>query len=297
VSEPKSPAGAKPDWLKIKIPGGERYARVRRAVAGGGLHTVCQSARCPNVGECWNAGTATFLILGDRCTRGCRFCAVERGPSPGVVDRNEPGRVAGACAEMGLDYAVVTSVTRDDLEDGGAAVFAATVRAIKVLDPSPLVELLIPDLCGSALETVLDAGPDVLAHNVEVVERLTGEMRHPRFSYRRSLEVLAEVAEREAAPITKSSIMLGLGESEEEVRAALEDLREVGVQILVLGQYLQPTREHAPVIEYVPPARFDELAALGRELGFDHVAAGPLVRTSYLAAEAYAKRALGRTDA
>lgn len=284
----------KPGWLKVRIPGGERYKRVRRALAERGLHTVCSEARCPNVGECWESGTATFLILGDRCTRGCRFCAVQRGEPLGAVDADEPGRVAEAAAAMGLDYAVVTSVTRDDLQDGGAALFAATTRALKALSPAPLVELLIPDLAGDALADVLDAEPDVLAHNVEVVERLAPLMRHPRFSYRGSLAVLC--AARTARPrlLTKSSILLGLGESEDEVAVAMRDLREASVDILVLGQYLRPTADHAPVAEYVPPERFAALGALGLELGFGFVAAGPLVRTSYRAAEAYARRAAAR---
>lgn len=283
----------KPDWLKVAIPGGERYRRVRAAVRGMGLHTVCQEARCPNVGQCWDQGTATFLILGDTCTRGCRFCAVTRGEPEGVVDRDEPARVAAAASQMELDYVVVTSVTRDDLSDGGAAVFAETVAAIKALDPPPLVELLIPDLRGPDLEVVLDAGPGVLAHNVEVVERLTPTMRHGRFDYRRSLAVLEQASARSSA-VTKSSIMVGLGETEDEVVAAMRDLRGVDVRILVLGQYLRPTADHAEVVEYVHPDRFDAWAAQGRELGFDFVAAGPLVRTSFRAAEAYVARAVTR---
>ena len=283
----------KPDWLKVSIPGGERYRRVHGAVRRMGLHTVCQEAHCPNVGECWDHGTATFLVLGDTCTRGCRFCAVSRGDPAGVVDADEPARVAEAAAQMELDYVVVTSVTRDDLDDGGATVFAETVAAVKALDPPPLVELLIPDLIGADLELVLDARPDVLAHNVEVVERLTEVMRHARFAYRRSLAVLEQASVRGEA-ITKSSIMVGLGESDEDVLSAMRDLRGVGVRILVLGQYLRPTRGHAEVVEYVHPERFDDWAEQGRALGFEFVAAGPLVRTSYRAAEAFAKRLVGR---
>jgi lipoic acid synthetase len=283
----------KPDWLKVKLPGGERYRRVLGAVRGLELHTVCQEAHCPNVGECWEQGTATFLILGETCTRGCRFCAVTRGEPGGIVDRDEPARVAAAASQMGLDYVVVTSVTRDDLEDGGASAFADTVAAVKQLDPPPLVELLIPDLLDRDLEAVLDARPDVLAHNVEVVERLTPVMRHARFDYRRSLRVLVQAAARGEA-ITKSSIMVGLGESDEDVRSAMGDLRDAGVRILVLGQYLRPSRAHADVVEYVSPDRFDRWAEQGRELGFDYVAAGPLVRTSYRAAEAFARRLVGR---
>ena len=279
----------KPEWLKVTLPGGERYRQVRRAVAEGGLHTVCQEARCPNVGECWESGTATFMILGDTCTRGCRFCAVTRGDPAGVVDEEEPGRVALAASRMGLDYVVVTSVTRDDLPDGGARIFAGTVRALKTTDPAPLVELLTPDYLGDDLTAVLDAGPDVFAHNVEVVERLCKEMRHGRFDYSRSLECLSQASARKGS-ITKSSVMLGLGETDEEVRRTMADIRSAGVSILVLGQYLQPTVNHAEVVEYVPPSRFDEWAAEGARMGFDHVSAGPLVRTSYRAAEAYVKR-------
>jgi lipoic acid synthetase len=279
----------KPSWLKVGIPGGERYRRVRRAVGGMVLHTVCQEARCPNVGECWDQGTATFLILGDVCTRGCRFCAVTRGDPAGAVDRDEPQRIASAAQQMELSYVVVTSVTRDDLPDRGASIFAATVRAVRAEEPPPLVELLIPDYLDADLDTVLDARPDVLAHNVEVVERLTPQMRHAGFDYRRSLTVLEQATARGGA-ITKSSLMLGLGETDDDVERCLEDLRGVGVRILVLGQYLRPTHDHAEVVEYVHPDRFDAWAARGRELGFDFVASGPLVRTSYRAAEAFAER-------
>ncbi len=281
----------KPPWLRVAVPGGARYHRVRRAVADHGLHTVCAEARCPNTAECWGSGTATFLVLGDRCTRGCRFCAVGRGPAGGPPDPDEPARVARSSARMGLDYVVVTSVTRDDLPDGGASVFGETIRRLRDLPNRPRVEVLTPDYTGDALETVLAAGPDVFAHNLEVVERLTPRLRHPRFSYRRSLAVLAEATGRGA--LTKSSLMLGVGERRDEVLAAMADLRDAGVEILVLGQYLQPTRDHAPVARYLPPDAFDDLAAAGRELGFGYVAAGPLVRTSYRAAEAYVARRLG----
>ncbi|MFO8073732.1 MAG: lipoyl synthase [Polyangia bacterium] len=282
----------KPEWLKVRLPGGERYRRVKRAVESGGLNTVCREARCPNVGECWDAGTATFMILGDSCTRGCRFCSVRRANPGGETDLDEPRRVARAASEMGLDYAVVTSVTRDDLEDGGAAVFADTIHSLRSLDPAPLVEVLIPDYLGEPLATVIEAGPVVLAHNIEVVERLSGSMRHSRFSYRRSLEVLEE-ARRLGGPrgmLTKSSILLGLGESRFEIVSAMRDLREAGVSLLVLGQYLRPTRSSAEVAEYVRPEVFDELTEAGREMGFDYVASTPLARTSYRAAEAYVKR-------
>ena len=279
----------KPDWLKVPIPSGERYRRVKQAVDCGGLHTVCAEARCPNVGECWGAGTATFMILGDQCTRGCRFCAVLRGNQGGSVDLEEPERVKEAVVRMGLEYVVITSVTRDDLDDGGASVFATAIRAVKSLNPPVSVEVLTPDYISVDLETVLKAGPDVFAHNIEVVKRLTPSMRHAKFSYERSLECLSQARAFDSNLKTKSSIMLGLGESDVEVEDAMADLLDGGVEILVLGQYLQPTRDHAEVVEYVHPGRFEEWALLGRSMGFGYVAAGPLVRTSYRAAEAYVR--------
>jgi lipoic acid synthetase len=285
----------KPDWLKMRLPGGEGYRAVRKALTAGGLHTVCESARCPNRGECWAEGTATFLILGSVCTRGCGFCSVDRGAPGGVVDEGEPARVAEAVAAMGLRYAVVTSVTRDDLPDGGASVFAATVRAIRALDPPVLAEVLVPDYLDGDLATVLDSNPEVVAHNVEVVERLTPALRHGRFSYRRSLRTLEQARATRADGLVKSSILLGLGETEEEIEATMRDLRSVGVDVLVLGQYLRPTPGHAEVVEYVHPDRFDAWAERGREMGFGFVASGPLVRTSYRAAEAFALHRAGRS--
>jgi lipoic acid synthetase len=279
----------KPPWIRVPLPGGAGYRRVRGAVTAGRLHTVCEEARCPNVGECWNAGTATFLILGDTCTRGCRFCAVGRGAGGAPADADEPRRVAEAAAQMRLEYVVVTSVTRDDLADGGAAIFAATVRALRALPEPPLVELLTPDYLGEPLRIVVDARPDVFAHNVEVVERLTPALRHARFGFARTLETLAAARALDPALVTKSSIMLGLGETEAEVIAAMRALRDAGVGILALGQYLRPTPRHAEVVEYVPPDSFAALAARGEELGFEFVAAGPLVRTSYRAAEAFVR--------
>jgi len=282
----------KPGWLKVSIPSGERYRTVRRAVEAGGLHTVCQEARCPNVGECWQAGTATFMILGDACTRGCGFCAVSRGDPAGRVDAGEPDRVAAAAARMGLDYVVVTSVTRDDLPDGGAAIIASTIRAVKALEGGPLVEVLTPDYLGGDLAAVLGAGPEVFAHNIEVVERLTPIARHPRFRYRRSLDCLEQAA-RIGGAFVKSSIMLGIGETDGEVESAMRDLRSAGVSILVLGQYLRPTMAHLEVARYVTPDRFEGWAREGEAMGFSHVVAGPLVRTSYRAAEAFVRRARG----
>lgn len=285
----------KPAWLKTGIPAGDRYKQVRRVLSSGRLNTVCEEARCPNIGDCWETGTATFMILGDTCTRGCRFCAVKRGDPGGAIDPGEPERVAAAAKEMGLNYAVVTSVTRDDLPDRGAGLFADTAEALKSLEPKPLVELLVPDYGEDELKKVLGAPVDLLAHNVEVVERLSPLLRHPKFSFRGSLRTL-EIARALGPKLPlKSSIMLGLGETDCEVEAAMRDLRAVGTDILVLGQYLAPTREHAEVREYAPPERFDALAAKGRELGFGFVAAGPLVRTSYKAGEAFfMNRRLGK---
>ncbi|MCP4676829.1 MAG: lipoyl synthase [Deltaproteobacteria bacterium] len=284
----------KPDWLKIRLPGGERYRHVRQAVNSGGLHTVCEEARCPNMGECWESGSATFMILGDICTRGCRFCAVSRGAPEGASEPDEPTRMAEAVRQMGLDYAVVTSVTRDDLPDGGASVFAQVVRAVKKLSPPPLVELLIPDLSSEALDRVVESGAEVIAHNIEVVERLTPILRHAKFSYEKSLGVLEAIKRSDRKVLTKSSILLGLGETDEEIETTMRDLRAVEVDILVLGQYLRPTRANARVVEYVSPERFDALASRGEALGFGFVAAGPLVRTSYRAAEAYARHTVAK---
>ncbi|MCS6788301.1 MAG: lipoyl synthase, partial [Aigarchaeota archaeon] len=232
----------RPPWLKVVLPHGPVYERVREVVRRHGLHTVCQSAICPNVGECWGSGTATFMILGDVCTRGCRFCAVTHGNPRGSVDLTEPERVAAAVSELGLSYVVITSVCRDDLPDGGASVFAETVRAVKRRNPGSLVEVLIPDFEGErrAIEEVVRAGPDVVGHNVETVRRLTPVVRDRRASYERSLAVLRTVKEVDPRMITKSSMMLGLGETDEEVVETLRDLRAVGVDVVTLGQYLRP---------------------------------------------------------
>ncbi|MCP4199018.1 MAG: lipoyl synthase [Proteobacteria bacterium] len=282
----------KPDWLRVRMPGGERYKRVLSAVSGCQLNTVCEEAHCPNIGECWDSGTATFMILGNTCSRGCRFCAVTRGNLNGIVDKTEPSRVRAAAERMELDYVVITSVTRDDLPDGGASIFAETVAALKGLKKPPRVELLTPDYWEENLETVINSKPDVFAHNIEVVERLTPSLRHRCFSYSHSLRVLAKARELDHKMLTKSSIMLGIGETDSEIESAMTDLRSADVNILVLGQYLQPTKNHAPVAEYIAPERFAVLRVRGIELGFDFVAAGPLVRTSYKAAEAFARKAI-----
>ncbi|ORJ57138.1 lipoyl synthase [Geothermobacter hydrogeniphilus] len=285
----------KPDWLRVKLPAGRQFRSVRQALARQSLHTVCEEANCPNKTECWSTGTATFMILGDTCTRGCAFCAVKRGNPEGRFDPDEAQRVADAASAMGLEYVVITSVTRDDLPDGGAELFAATIRRIKQLNPTPGVEVLIPDYLGDALDTIIAARPDVIAHNIEVVERLSGEYRHPGFDFDRSLEVLARVNRDGDRILTKSSLMLGLGETDKEIEMAMQKLIDVGVRILVMGQYLSPTRKHVPVLEYIRPEKFDQWAERGREMGFDFVAAGPLVRTSYRAAEAFVEQNKNQT--
>jgi lipoic acid synthetase len=271
----------KPAWLGRPLPSSPAFSRVRSLLSEGGLHTVCQEARCPNQGECFSRGTAVFLILGDCCTRFCRFCAVRQG-KPEPTDPDEPRRVAEAVGRMALDYVVVTSVTRDDLPDGGAGAFAETILLLRASRPSARIEVLIPDFQGdeAALRTVLDARPDVLNHNLETVARLYRSVR-PQALYGRSLEVLERAAASAPGVRVKSGLMLGLGERPEEVEAALRDLVAAGCRILTLGQYLQPKRECLPVARYVPPDEFEfwREAALG--MGFAQVASGPLVRSSY----------------
>jgi lipoic acid synthetase len=282
VLESPLPADArKPAWLKVRAPGGPKYLRLKSLMREWNLHTVCEEAHCPNIGECWEDLTATFMILGDVCTRNCGYCAVTHG-KPTWEDREEPERVGRAVRTLGLKHVVVTSVNRDDLADGGAAVFAATIRAIRREAPDCRVEVLIPDFQGAveALGKVLEARPDVLNHNTETVPRLYRVARHGG-RYDRTLELFRRA--REAAPdlITKSGIILGLGESREELLQTLGDLRSVDVNILTLGQYLRPSPRHLPVARFYPPEEFAELAALGRAMGFAHVEAGPLVRSSY----------------
>jgi lipoic acid synthetase len=273
----------RPEWLMVKLPGGENYNRLKLLVRERNLHTVCQDARCPNMGECWGRGTATLMILGDVCTRRCRFCSVKTGkPSP--RDPGEPGRVAAAIKEMGLRYAVITSVDRDDLEDGGASVFAETIRRTAELCPGIRIEVLIPDFRGDALSLgkVVEAGPYVLGHNVETVPRLYAAVR-PGSRYVRSLDVLINAKKAEPGLITKSSLMIGLGEEPEEILQVLDDLRRAGVDIVTLGQYLQPTRDNLPVEKFYTPEEFSSYRRYALSLGFRSVASGPLVRSSYLA--------------
>jgi lipoic acid synthetase len=278
--------GARPQWLRAPAPVGANYRELKELIASLRLHTVCESAACPNVGECWNQRTATFMILGNVCTRRCGFCAVEKG-APLEVDYEEPQRVAEAVAAMGLQFAVITSVNRDDRKDGGAELFALTIGAIRERIPGCGVEVLIPDFQGSraAVETVMQAAPDVLNHNTETVPRLYRQVRLGA-RYERSLDVLAYAKQIAPRCPTKSGLMLGLGETLEEVLQVMTDLRAHGVNILTLGQYLRPSPKHLPIVRYVAPEEFAELRRAGERMGFAHVESGPLVRSSYHASHA-----------
>jgi len=271
----------KPEWLKVRFPGGPNYLRLKSLLRERRLHTVCEEAHCPNIGECWEAGTATFMILGDTCTRACAFCAVKSG-RPMAVDTREPMRVAQAVRRMGVRHAVVTSVNRDDEADGGAAIFAATIRWIRRLSPGTSVEVLIPDFEGNwdALATVMAARPEILNHNTETVPRLYPRVR-PRARYERSLELLRRARELAPGGITKTGVMVGLGETRHELLLVMADLADAGCDVLTIGQYLRPSLKHAPIERYYRPEEFAELAEEGRQLGLRHVEAGPLVRSSY----------------
>jgi len=277
----------KPPWLRRRLPAGADFETVRSMISRGGLHTVCQEAKCPNIWECFSHHTATFLIMGSRCTRNCRFCAIAHGLLE-PPDSAEPARVANAAAEMGLKYVVVTSVTRDDLPDGGAVYFARTIEALKRQIPGVRVEVLIPDFQGNeqALNTVLQAGPDVLNHNIETVARLYSEVR-PQADYRRSLELLRRARSQDDDLPTKSGIMLGLGEKPSEVEATLQDLLAVDCRILTIGQYLQPSAENLPVRRFVTPEEFEQWHRRALEMGFIEAASGPFVRSSYHAGELF----------
>jgi len=269
----------KPKWLRVKLPTGENYRTVRGLVDEHKLHTICESGSCPNMGECWGEGTATFMILGNICTRSCGFCAVQTG-KPEEVDEFEPGRVANSVKIMGVKHAVVTSVDRDDLKDGGAGIWAQTVRAIRQQSPGTTLETLIPDFAGKweNLQVLIDVAPEIVSHNLETVRRLTKQVRI-QAKYDRSLEVLFRL--KKGGMRTKSGVMLGLGESEDEVIETMQDLRAVGVDILTLGQYLQPTPKHLPIVEFIEPMQFEKYRILGLEMGFRFVESGPLVRSSY----------------
>lgn len=269
----------KPNWLKVKLPIGEDYKKVRNLVSEHKLHTICESGSCPNMGECWGAGTATFMILGNICTRSCGFCAVSTG-KPNEVDVFEPARVAKSVKLMNVKHAVITSVDRDDLSDGGSNIWVSTVKAIRRQSPNTTLETLIPDFAGKweNLQKVIDVAPEIVSHNIETVRRLTKTIR-VQAKYNRSLELLLRL--KQGGMKTKSGLMLGLGETHEEVIETLEDLRSVKVDIVTLGQYLQPTPKHAPVVEYIKPEKFDFYKDFGLKLGFKYVESGPLVRSSY----------------
>ena len=278
----------KPPWIKVRLPSNPVFFSTKALISDLRLHTVCESAQCPNRWECWSQGTATFMIAGDRCTRACGFCAVTTA-KPFALEEDEPQRVAEAVMRMKLKHVVVTAVARDDLKDGGANHFARVIAAIQKMDPSIIIEVLVPDFHAddSCIQTVLDARPDVYNHNMETVERLTPMVRS-RAKYRTSLQVLRrakELSSRGCGIVTKSGIMLGLGETEPEIFQTMDDLREVGCQVLTMGQYLRPTPNHLPVVEFITPEQFDLYGEIARKKGFEHVASGPLVRSSYHAAD------------
>ncbi len=287
----------KPSWLKVRAPGGERYTKIKHQARELGLHTVCEEAHCPNIGECWSSGTATFMVMSDICTRGCRFCAVNTKRIGPPLDTDEPEKLARTIAGMELDYVVVTSVNRDDLEDQGANHFASCIHAIRQASPNTMIEVLIPDFQGRTdlVQLVIDATPEVIAHNIETVQRLTPTVRDPRAGYQQSLKVLNDIKQADPDRWTKSSIMLGLGETEEEVVTAMADLRAVGTDFLTLGQYLKPSNKHLEVKAFIPPAQFDRYRELGEGLGFRYIASGPLVRSSYKAGEFFIRQHIQHT--
>jgi lipoyl synthase len=290
VTQASAPPRRHPDWIRVRAPIGEKYTKLKGLVRTLQLNTVCEEALCPNVGECWGAGTLTIMILGDTCTRACRFCAVTTGSPRGVVDADEPRRVAEAIAQLDLNYVVITSVDRDDLPDQGAGIFARTVREIRARAPRTLVEVLTPDFSGRVdlMRIVVEARPEVIAQNIETVRRLTHVVRDRRAGYEQTMNILRAVKEMDPTRRTKSSILLGFGETIDEVLQTMRDLRDARVELLAIGQYLRPTdkRRHYPLVEYVHPDVFKELKEEGMKMGFTFIASGPLVRTSYKAFEA-----------
>lgn len=286
----------KPDWLRIRPPSGESYKDIRKTLRKQGLYTVCEEARCPNVNECWGGGTATIMLMGGICTRGCRFCDVDSGNPDGWLDPLEPWKVATVLKDWDLEYIVLTSVARDDLPDEGSGHFAKTIEVIKQRIPEMLVEVLIPDFKGriDALQNVVDAKPDVIAHNVETTERLTPSVRDRRANYQQTMDVLSNIKKLDRSRYSKSAIMVGLGESEDEVVQTMRDLRAVDCDFLTIGQYLRPSKKHLEVQEYVTPAQFERYQQLGEAEGFLYVASGPLVRSSYRAGEFFIKSLLKR---
>ena len=284
-STSSAPRPRLPEWLKVRAPGSPRYIELKALMRGQQLHTVCEEAHCPNIGECWNRGTATFMILGDICTRRCHYCAVTTGRPTGI-DLQEPARLAETVQTMGLRYCVITSVNRDDLPDGGAFIFASCIKRVRDLNPNCRIEVLIPDFAGSwpALQKVLDARPDVLNHNIESTNRIFPRVR-PKGNYQRSLELLAKSKGLAPGMVTKSGIIVGMGETTDEVVDTMRDLRGVDCDLLTIGQYLRPSDKHLAIDRFYTPAEFEELRIIGQELGFAHVASGPLVRSSYHADE------------
>ena len=294
-SHADTPVERKPKWLRARMPGGERFEAVRNNVSDHKLSTVCQESHCPNIGECWNNGTATIMVMGSVCTRACKFCAVDTGNPNGWLDKDEPENTAKSVELMGLRYIVLTSVDRDDLPDGGAAHYAACVAAIKQRTPEVAVEALTPDFDAvlADVEKVVDSGLDVFAQNIETVERLTHYVRDPRAGYEKTLSVLAHAKAHRPGVLTKTSLMLGLGETNDEILTTMDDLRRIGVDILTLGQYLRPTPNHLPVERYVTPEEFNRYRDLGLEKGFLEVPSGPMVRSSYRADRVFEKNNLG----
>jgi lipoic acid synthetase len=284
---PKPSKPSKPDWLKIRPPAGENYLDLKKLLKSLNLFTVCEEARCPNIAECWGGGTATFMLMGDTCTRGCRFCAVKTGNPRGKIDTDEPKKVAYAISKLGLRYVVITSVDRDDMPDHGSGHFAETISNLKIHDPELMIEVLTPDFLGNRewIEKIVRAGPDVYAHNIETVRRLTPKVRDPRATYEQTLRVLSLVKEINPKSYTKTSIMMGLGEEDSEVIQTLKDLRGVGCDVVTFGQYLQPTPRHLKVTEFVTPEKFKYWKSVSDEMGFLYTASGPLVRSSYRAGE------------
>ncbi len=282
----------KPPWLKVPFPGGERYSWIKKRAANLNLSTVCEEANCPNIGECWNGGTATFMLMGDTCTRGCRFCSVKSAKNPEVLDAKEPKKLAETVKNLALKYVVLTTVDRDDLPDQGASHIARCIRSTQRACPEMLIEMLMPDFQGKTelVQQVINARPAVLAHNLETVRSLTDRVRDSRASYDQSLDVLRYLKQQCPDGYTKSSLMLGVGESRTETLQAMKDLRDVGVDFLTIGQYLQPSKKHLKVEKFMHPDEFNELALQGDKMGFEYVASGPLVRSSYKAAEFYIER-------
>ncbi|QGG81320.1 lipoyl synthase [Litorivicinus lipolyticus] len=290
-----APRGDKPEWLRFQAPGGEQYSDVKKLVKKHKLSTVCEEAMCPNIGECWSAGTATIMLMGSVCTRACKFCAVDTGNPKGWLDRDEPHNTAEAVRLMGLKYVVLTSVNRDDLDDGGARHYADAVRAIKTATPETAVEVLTPDFQGvmADVEILVDSGIEVFAQNVETVERLTHPVRDPRAGYQQTLDVLKHAKAHRPTVLTKTSVILGLGESDDEIMQVLKDLRAHNVDIVTFGQYLRPTKNHLPIARYVTPGEFNQYRQWGLDMGFLEVVSGPMVRSSYRAEQALAKNNAG----